>query len=263
MVLYIIPTPLDSSYPSNQLSPRVVSICQNIFCFFAENAKSARKFLKNLAHPLPLNKIEIFEIKRNDGADIFKNLIIENKYNHVGLLSEAGCPVVADPGGAIIKYAHKHNIKVCSLPGSSTITHSLMLSGFNGQNFAFHGYLPYSSTDRIALLTRFCTRAFCDDETQIFIETPYRSYQIINFLISHKSKFNLEQNLKKDNIFNKNQRLFKQIKKSKKFIKLYLAVCANISLKNEEVMVKPIDEWNNSDANHFKGLPAVFLISYI
>lgn len=256
MTLYLIPTPINPEFNLNELTPQSVFIIQKIKIFFAENAKNARKFLKTINHPTPIQEILIFEIGRDNHLEEFNKLITENTNADIGLLSEAGCPVVADPGCVIIKHAHNKRITVRSLAGSSSITHALMLSGFGGQNFAFHGYLPHSPLEKIDLLRRFVNRAYLEDETQIFIETPYRTMSLINFFVDEKTTLPKKTNIGGMNYENSNN------KRKTNFRQLFFSVCANILTDKELILTKPIAEWQPADAIIFKDYPSVFLLAY-
>jgi 16S rRNA (cytidine1402-2'-O)-methyltransferase len=160
--LYLLPSDLGES-PAPVIPDASQAIAHRLTHFIAENPKSARAFLKRIAYPLqPLR----------DGQD-------------VALLSEAGCPAVADPGALLVRAAHEAGITVVPLVGPSAILLALMASGLNGQRFAFHGYLPVDATARASKIRELEQRSKREDASQIFIETPYRNDAMLQALMEH------------------------------------------------------------------------------
>lgn len=179
-MLYLIPTTLGESAPLEVLPISIKRAVENIDYYIAENEKTARKFIKSIStgksqrnlHFETLNKFtEVFELPNYlepclNGIDI-------------GLLSEAGCPAIADPGAAIVRIAHEKKIKVVPLVGPSSILLAMMASGMNGQNFAFNGYLPIEQKQRKKEIKRLEKLSAETGQTQAFIETPYRNNKMI------------------------------------------------------------------------------------
>ena len=182
--LYLIPVPLGQTPPASVLPAAVCDCARQLTHFVAENAKSARAFLKSLPSAFPIQQIDIRELSEHTPASGLPALLAPLLAGiDVGLISEAGCPAVADPGAQLVALAHAHDIEVLPLVGPSSILLALMGSGLSGQNFAFHGYLPAKEDarrKRIGELERESRQA---QRTQIFIETPYRNTQMLETLI--------------------------------------------------------------------------------
>lgn len=153
--------------------------------FVAENAKSARAFLKQLPTDTPLQQIEIHELNEHTAASALPELLTPLREGFdLGLISEAGCPAVADPGANLVALAHQEGIQVLPLIGPSSILLALMGSGLSGQNFAFHGYLPAKDDQRQKKIRELEKDSQQQKRTQIFIETPYRNQQMLSTLIN-------------------------------------------------------------------------------
>lgn len=173
--LYLLPSPLATDTVAESLPAEVQAIARGLGYFLAENAKSARAFLKSIGHPLPLRDIEIVEIgHRPEPAAIEGWLAPMIDGRDAAVVSEAGCPAVADPGSSIVMAAHRAGLRVRPLVGPSSVLLALMASGMDGQRFRFHGYLPVAAAERTRRLHEL-EREARRGETQIFIETPYRS----------------------------------------------------------------------------------------
>jgi 16S rRNA (cytidine1402-2'-O)-methyltransferase len=176
-VLYLIPTPLlpETLYT---LSPDVIRVLHQTHYYIVENARTARRFIKSTQPPYTIDTLHIVELDKHDSPDPRSLLIPAFEGNDIGILSEAGCPGIADPGSVIVQYAHAHDLRVIPLTGPSSILLALMASGLNGQRFQFHGYLT-PKKDRIAVdLRKLEENSRKEGSTQIFIETPYRNMQV-------------------------------------------------------------------------------------
>ena len=183
--LYLIPTPLGPSPLTAVLPTDVVEHVRPLAHFIAENAKTARAFLKQVGTTLPLQQLDIRELNEHTPTAALQDLLTPLLAGHaVGLLSEAGCPAIADPGAPLVRLAHQHGIRVRPLVGPSSILLALMGSGLIGQRFAFHGYLPTKPEARITALKNLEQRAAREDAAQIFIETPYRNQAMLDSLIA-------------------------------------------------------------------------------
>ena len=183
--LYLIPVPLGQTPVDEVLPPAVSDCAKRLTHFVAENAKSARAFLKSLPCATPLQQIEITELSEHTPASALPGLLTPLLAGiDVGLISEAGCPAVADPGANLVALAHDQGIEVFPLVGPSSILLSLMGSGLSGQNFAFHGYLPAKDEPRKQKIHELEKDSRHEKRTQIFIETPYRNRQMLEALIS-------------------------------------------------------------------------------
>ena len=181
--LYLIPVPLGPVSPDACLPPETVAVARRLQHFVVERAKTARAHRKAMGHPLPIQSLNIEELNEHTPAPAGPPLLAPLKAGHaVGLLSEAGCPAVADPGAALVMAAHRANIRVVPLIGPSSILLALMASGLGGQRFAFHGYLPAKEPERSQSIRELEKTARRDHATQLFIETPYRSTALLDAL---------------------------------------------------------------------------------
>lgn len=183
--LYLIPTPLGDTPLAWVLPEKTRRIAARLSTFIVERPKTARLFLRNLPTLVPLQALEILELNAHTRADeldaLLKPLL---SGRDVGLISEAGCPAVADPGALLVRLAHMRGIHVKPLVGPSAILLALMASGLVGQRFAFHGYLPAKPQDRALALRQLERRAKLEDATQVFIETPYRNAAMLESILT-------------------------------------------------------------------------------
>jgi 16S rRNA (cytidine1402-2'-O)-methyltransferase len=181
--LYLIPVPLGPVIPDTCLPSDTLAVARRLDHFVVERAKTARAHLKAMGHPLPIQSLQIEELNEHTPATAIPSLLAPLKAGHdVGLLSEAGCPAVADPGSALVMAAHREGIAVVPLIGPSSILLALMASGLGGQRFAFHGYLPAKEPERSHKIRELEKAARRDRATQLFIETPYRSMALMDAL---------------------------------------------------------------------------------
>jgi 16S rRNA (cytidine1402-2'-O)-methyltransferase len=178
--LFLIPTPLGpQSDPLRVLPADTLAAIKSLDCFVAENAKSARAFLKAAGTAKPLQQLEIRELNEHTPPESVASMLAPLAAGRdIGLLSEAGCPAVADPGANLVAAAHDAGIPVVPLIGPSSLLLALMASGLNGQRFAFVGYLPAQPEARAARLCELEKRSAAGDETILWIETPYRNRQV-------------------------------------------------------------------------------------
>ena len=228
--LYLIPTTLGETYLNAVLPVGNLQIINNLKYFIVENLRSARRFLKQVNREINIDELTFFELNEHtDLLDLqpFIKPILNG--NDVGILSEAGCPCTADPGASVVEIAHKAGIKIVPLVGPSSILLSLMASGFNGQNFAFNGYLPIDKKTRINKLKALENRVLTENQTQIFIETPYRNNQLLQDIIE-----NLKPQTK-------------------------LCIACELTTENEFIKASQISEWKKNKSD-FNKKPAIFLI---
>lgn len=183
--LYLIPTNLSEAFaPKAVLPDEVISIALQLDHYIAENAKSARAFLKALGIAKPLQQVSIVELNAHGSPHATAELIAPLLNGHdVGLVSEAGAPGVADPGALVVAAAHASGIAVMPLVGPSAILLALMASGLNGQKFAFHGYLPQEKLARVKAIQELERESRQRGMTQLFIETPYRNQVLLADLL--------------------------------------------------------------------------------
>lgn len=182
--LFLLPCPIAEGSELAVLPAQVIAIAQRLTYFLAENAKSARAFLKAIGHPQQLRDLQIIEIGHTPPTGAISDWLEPLRAGRDGaLVSEAGCPAVADPGAPIVAAAHQRGLRVQPLVGPSSLLLALMASGLNGQRFRFHGYLPVPAVDRTRRLAAL-ERDSRSGETQLFIETPYRSVAMYDSIIA-------------------------------------------------------------------------------
>ena len=230
-ILYLIPITLGES-PISQVIPEYNNtIINEIDVYIVENIKTARRFLKKAGILKPIDELTFFEIDKRSNTSNYPTFIkplAEGK--NIGVLSEAGCPGVADPGAEIVALAQELNYKVVPLVGPSSILLSLMASGFNGQSFCFNGYLPIEQKDRIYKLKDLERLAFREKQTQLFIETPYRNMSLFKDILA-----TLNNNTK-------------------------LCIAVDITSNTEEIYTKTIENWKKETKIDLNKRPCIFLI---
>ena len=187
-MLYLLPTPLAEGTAPQVLPPQVVAAVARLPYFLVENLRTARRFVKEVAPHRVIDSIR-FELIDKDSTPTQVRAALEPLRQQPGLeagvLSEAGCPGIADPGAALAQEAHRLGLPVRPLVGPSSILLALMGSGLNGQRFAFHGYLPIEKVARLTALKTLEKEAARLDQSQLFIETPYRNDQLLSDLLAH------------------------------------------------------------------------------
>ena len=180
--IYLIPNLLGES-ALTVLSPQVAQAVQDLTYFVVENEKSARKFIKLIAPDKPQSELQISVIDKHQSTPDYAAYLTPCLQGHsIGIISEAGCPGVADPGAEIVRVAHQKALRVIPLVGPSSLLLAMMSSGLNGQNFAFNGYLPIDKQVRRKTL-KILERKVQEGQSQLFIETPYRNQQLLSDLI--------------------------------------------------------------------------------
>ncbi|MBI2311346.1 MAG: SAM-dependent methyltransferase [Betaproteobacteria bacterium] len=183
-VLYLIPSPLGEQDPAETLSEPARRTVATLDYFVVEHLKTARAVLKRIGTCKPLQELTLAVLDEHTVATELECLLSPVVAGmDAGLLSEAGCPAVADPGAQLVRLAHEHGIRVVPLVGPSSILLALMASGLNGQRFAFHGYLPAAAGERDRRITELERESAARDQTQIFIETPYRNGKLFAALV--------------------------------------------------------------------------------
>ncbi|MBQ8361150.1 MAG: SAM-dependent methyltransferase [Bacteroidaceae bacterium] len=182
--LYLIPvtlgeTPLDKVLPAYNRE-----VILTIRHFIVEEVRTARRFLKKVEPSIDIDSLTFYPLNKHTApSDITTYLHPLSEGHSMGVISEAGCPAVADPGADVVAIAQRRGLKVVPLVGPSSILLSVMGSGFNGQSFAFHGYLPIEQTDRVRMLKQLEQRAYAERQTQLFIETPYRNRRLLDEIL--------------------------------------------------------------------------------
>lgn len=185
--VYLIPIPIAEGQ-LNTLSEDIKKITTQVTCFFVENLRTARRFLKSVHPDIVIDDLQFSVIDKHDGPDINMLRTWLSEKRDIGIMSESGCPGVADPGAIITGKAHEMNAEVVPLSGPNSIIMALMASGLNGQSFAFNGYLPFKDPARSKKIKEFEERSAKEQQTQIFIETPYRNNVLFEELIKHCRK---------------------------------------------------------------------------
>jgi 16S rRNA (cytidine1402-2'-O)-methyltransferase len=231
--LYLIPTQL-SEVPLERVLPAYnVDVVRGIRYYVVESLRSARRFLKKCDRSIDIDSLTFNEL--NEHTDLKDTAAIEallepiGRGEAVGVISDAGCPAVADPGADLVAIAQRRGCKVFPLVGPSSILMSLMASGFNGQRFAFEGYLPVDAQARQARLKEMTRRIERERQTQIFIEAPYRNNQLIADLAA---------------------RLPGQLR---------LCVASDITGENQRIVTRPLAEWKQARYDYHK-IPTIFLL---
>lgn len=228
--LYLIPTTLGDTEPLEVMPLSVKKVIENINYYIVENEKSARKFIKKISPKKSQPDLTIMKLdKYADALETQSYLDICDTGISVGLLSEAGVPAVADPGATIVKLAHLKEIRVIPLVGPSSILLALMASGMNGQNFAFNGYLPIDSVERKKTIKELERVSLEKNQSQIFIETPYRNEKMFTDL-----KATLNPNTR-------------------------LCIAVNITLPDEYIRTFTIANWKLKTLDFHKK-PAIFIL---
>ncbi|SEM28896.1 16S rRNA (cytidine1402-2'-O)-methyltransferase [bacterium A37T11] len=229
--LFLIPVPLASEAAAASFTPFLSETINQIREYIVENEKTARRFLKEAGLKLPQSELILHDYGKHnrlqeDVTTFFNGLLAGRD---VGLMSEAGCPGIADPGADIVAHAHRLGIKVVPLVGPSSLILALMASGFNGQGFTFHGYLPIDPAGRSQKIRELEKRAQREKQTQLFIETPFRNNQLLAEILKTADQ------------------------------KTRLCVACNLTALDELIISEPISQWRKRQIDLHKK-PTVFLI---
>ena len=182
--LYLIPVTLGDTPVSKVLPASNHDVIMGIRHFIVENVRSARRFLKKVDQEIDIDALTFYELNKHTSPEAIGSYLKPLQEGcPMGVISEAGCPAVADPGADVVAIAQRKKLKVVPLVGPSSIILSVMASGFNGQSFAFHGYLPIDGGERAKTLKHLESRAYAEHQTQLFIETPYRNLKMFDDII--------------------------------------------------------------------------------
>ena len=229
--LYLIPVPLGPTAPQESLPANVLAAIRPLAHFVIEQAKTARAFLKAAGTDLPLQELQLQELNEHTKANELGRLLEPLRAGHdVGLLSEAGCPAVADPGANLVALAQQEGIRVVPLIGPSSLLLALMASGLNGQRFAFQGYLPAKEADRTKVLRELEGESKKRQQTQIFIETPYRNRAMFDAILQTCQPMTR------------------------------LTVATDLTLPGESVLTRTIQSWKKQTPPEIERRPTVFLL---
>ena len=228
--LFLIPNVLSEGNWQNVLPAQIHPILTNTKYFIVENIRTARRFMKQVNREINIDECTFYELnKRTKSSELPGFLKPLGQGFDVGVISEAGCPGVADPGADVVRIAHQKGYNVVPIVGPSSILLALMASGLNGQNFAFVGYLPVKPNERVKEIAALEKRIKNNKQTQIFIETPYRNNQLISDLLKTCSPTTL------------------------------LCIAANITGENEFIATKTIQQWKTKVPDLHKQ-PVIFLL---
>ena len=231
--LYLVPNILGDSSTSNSIPVFNLEIINSINFYIVENIRTARRFLSKCNISTKIDDLKFFVLNQHTNPnEIGEFLKPVYSGEHIGIISEAGCPAVADPGSEIVRMAHEQDIEVIPLVGPSSIILALMASGFNGQSFSFNGYLPVKQDERNMKLKKDENRSRNENQTQIYIETPYRNMHLFESMI---------------NTLNPDTRL---------------CIAADLTLETEFVKTKTIKQWKTIRPELNKR-PAIFLFHCI
>ena len=229
--LYLIPVPLGPTAPQESLPANVLAIVRPLTYFVVEQAKTARAFLKAAGTDTPLQELQLEELNEHTKEAELDRLLAPLRAGHnVGLLSEAGCPAVADPGANLVALAQKEGIRVVPLIGPSCLLLALMASGLNGQRFAFQGYLPAKEAERTKALRDLESESRKRQQTQLFIETPYRNQALFNSILQTCQPATR------------------------------LTVATDLTLNSESVLTRSIAQWKKQTPPDMERRPTVFLL---
>ncbi len=228
--IYLIPNTLGHQDVETILPVSIKQIIETVDFFLVENIRTARRYISKWRIAKPIKELHFEVLDKNTGKDQLEQFIRRiEKGSSAGIISEAGCPGIADPGADIVKHAHKLDISVIPLVGPSSVFLALMASGLNGQNFAFVGYLPIKNHETKNAIKALEKRSKTENQTQIFIETPYRNMQLLDALLA----------ICKPNTL--------------------LCIATNITLPDESIKTRPVKQWKNCKPQIHKQ-PTVFLL---
>ncbi len=227
--LFLIPTTLGDTEPWEVLPISIKRAIEEIDYYIVENERTARRFIKKVSPRKSQPDLQLFILNKfSEAMELPSYLDPCFKGHHVGILSEAGCPAIADPGADIVRIAHERKIRVIPLVGPSSILLALMASGLNGQNFAFNGYLPIDAQDRKSAIKKFEKHSGDTQQSQIFIETPYRNEKLLSELLKHLKPSTL------------------------------LCLATDITLPTEFIQTKTVENWKNEELELHKR-PTIFV----
>lgn len=230
--LYLIPVTLGETEYQKVLPEYNKKILRGIKNFIVENRRSAIRFLKLADSSIDIDSLEFLELNEHSDLARISNYLdpLLKKKLPMGIISEAGCPAVADPGAAVVEMAQKKNLKVVPLSGPSSMIMAVMASGLNGQSFAFNGYLPVKPNERAAKIRQLENRAWNEKQTQLFIEAPYRNLKMLESILNSC----------------RNETL--------------ICVAAGLTTEQEFIKTLSVAEWKKSNEPPINKVPAIFLI---
>ena len=231
LALYLLPVTLGDTPIETVLPPYNKEIILGIRHFIVEDVRSARRFLKKVDREIDIDSLTFYTLNKHTSPEDISGYLNPLAEGHsMGVISEAGCPAVADPGADVVAIAQRRNLKVVPLVGPSSIILSVMASGFNGQSFAFHGYLPIEPNERSKRLKELEGRIYSEHQTQLFIETPYRNHKMLDDIL-------------------------KACRPQTK-----LCIAANITCEGEYIKTRTVKEWKGTALPDLSKIPCIFLL---
>ena len=231
--LYLIPNTLGDCSLERVVPVGNFDIIKNIRNFIVEDLRTARRFLKKVDKEISIDELQFYLLNKHTPPETISGYLAPLAGgSDVGIISEAGCPAIADPGAEVVRIAQSKNYRVVPLVGPSSILLALMASGFNGQCFAFAGYLPVPQTERVQAIKRLEKRAQSEKQSQLFIETPYRNMKMVEDILS-----TCQPNTQ-------------------------LCIACDITLESEYIKTKSIAEWKKEKRPDLNKRPCLFLIYY-
>lgn len=229
--LYLLPVTLGDTAIDKVLPAYNAGIIREIKHFIVEDVRSARRFLKKVDREIDIDTLSFYPLNKHTSPEDISGYLNPLAEGHsMGVISEAGCPAVADPGADVVAIAQHRNLKVVPLVGPSSIILSVMASGFNGQSFAFHGYLPIEPAERSKRLKELEGRIYSEHQTQLFIETPYRNHKMLDDIL-------------------------KACRPQTK-----LCIAANITCEGEYIKTRTVKEWKGTALPDLSKIPCIFLL---
>ncbi len=227
--LYLIPNLLGEGDPLQLLPENVIKIIRSIRHFIVEDIRTARRFLLKSGIDVPVDSLTFFTLNEHTSPKDITEFLQPARDFNLGIISDAGVPSVADPGADLVRLAHSSGIRVIPLTGPSSVLLAVMASGLNGQNFAFNGYLPVKSLERVQKIKFYEKRTLSENQTQVFIEAPYRNMQLLDDILSNCLPTTM------------------------------LCIAADINMDTEFIQCKSIEKWKGNIPELHKR-PAIFIL---
>lgn len=229
--LYLIPVTLGDTAIEAVLPAANKEVIVGIRHFIVEDVRSARRFLKKVERTIDIDSLTFYELNKHTPAEAISGYLTALQQGQpMGVISEAGCPAVADPGADVVAIAQRKGLRVIPLVGPSSIILSVMASGFNGQSFAFNGYLPIEPAERVKRLKQLEQRIYTEHQTQLFIETPYRNHKLLDDILQHCRP------------------------------QTRLCIAANITCPGEYIRTRTIQAWKQQPPIDLNKIPCIFLL---
>lgn len=230
--LYLIPNTLGDTAYERSLPSYNKEVLRGIKHFIVESRREAIRFIKLADSEIDVDSLSFTELNEHTDLKTIGKILdpLEKQRLPMGVISDAGCPAVADPGAAAVEMAQRKNLSVVPLAGPSSMIMAVMASGFNGQSFSFNGYLPVKPNERVSKLHQLESRAYKEDQTQLFIEAPYRNLKMLETIV-------------------------KSLKKETR-----VCIAAGMTTKDEYIKTMTVEQWKKAGEPPIQKVPAIFLI---